>query len=787
MQAWGVAIQSDGKIVAAGDSNFDFAVVRYNTDGSLDTSFGAGGKVTTALGSSFDYGYSLALQPDGKIVVCGQIGGDFGLVRYNTDGSLDTSFDGDGKVITALGPAEDSGQSVAIQPDGKIVAAGRSSNGINFDFAVVRYNPDGSLDTSFNGDGKVTTAVGPSDDHAWGVALQSDGKIVVCGETRGNFALVRYNADGSLDTSFGEDGKTTTDIGSTNDLGLAVAIQSDGKIVVAGKGGGGFAVARYIGDVPAPEVTVQGNGVTIADGDTTPSTADYTDFGSVAQGEAAISHTFTVRNDGGSALTLATVSVPTGYTLTKAPASSLAPGASDTFTVELETATAGTKTGEISFANNDGDGGDGVENPFHFTITGTVVAPATVGDRVWLDEDGDGIQGTGEPGVANVTVQLLDGSGNPTGLSTTTDSSGHYSFMVAAGTYRLAFAAPSGMAWTRADAGSDETLDSDVDPATGRTGALTVTAGQTDTSWDGGLVATIAQWASSVLGYSSQYAASPAPWSSSRALGAADVTVYRDDPNAWAPSVANGTTEWIALGYTTPVYATGVRVRESFGNGAVTKIELREQATGTWHQVWSGADPTAAGGPADFDVTFGPTSYLADGVRITLDMNHSPAWEEIDAVQLRGVQPATVGDRVWLDEDGDGIQDTGEPGVTGVTVRLLDGYGNPTGLSTTTDGNGYYGFTVAPGTYRLAFAAPSGMAWTRADAGSDETLDSDVDPATGRTGAFTVVAGQTDTSWDGGLVRGRSRSGPAVCWGTAPSTRPAPRRGRRRGPWGRRM
>ena len=91
---------------------------------------------------------------------------------------------------------------------------------------------------------------------------------------------------------------------------------------------------------------------------------------------------------------------------------------------------------------------------------------------------------------------------------------------------------------------------------------------------------TVPQWASSVLGYSSQYAASPATWSSARALGTPDVTVYRDDPNAWAPSVANGTTEWLALGYTTPVYATGVRVRESFGNGAVTKIELREQDTG---------------------------------------------------------------------------------------------------------------------------------------------------------------------------------------------------------------
>ena len=91
------------------------------------------------------------------------------------------------------------------------------------------------------------------------------------------------------------------------------------------------------------------------------------------------------------------------------------------------------------------------------------------------------------------------------------------------------------------------------------------------------------------------------------------------------------------MGYTTPVVAQGVTIRENNGNGAVTKIELRDHATGTWQTVWAGVDPTAPGALADFDVTFGPTSYLADGVRITLDINHSAAWEEIDAVMLTGV------------------------------------------------------------------------------------------------------------------------------------------------------
>ena len=132
----------------------------------------------------------------------------------NADGSLDTSFDTDGKVTTAIGSATDYGRSVAIQSDGKIVVAGYSNNGSNFDFALARYNTDGSLDTYFDSDGKITTAIGSSNDYAFSVAIQSDGKIVVAGysynESGGEFALARYNTDGSLDTSFDTDGKVTT-------------------------------------------------------------------------------------------------------------------------------------------------------------------------------------------------------------------------------------------------------------------------------------------------------------------------------------------------------------------------------------------------------------------------------------------------------------------------------------------------------------------------------------------------------------------------------------------------
>ena len=246
-----VALQPDGKIVVAGSSvnsstyHTEFAVARYNPDGSLDSSFGGTGKVTTPIGSFDDEGRSVALQSDGKIVVAGYSynGSDaeFAVVRYNADGSLDLSFGGTGKVTTPIGLSYADGYSVALQSDGKIVVAGDSDNGSDADFAVVRYNPDGSLDLSFGGTGKVTTPIGAS--HDWGrvVAIQSDGRIVVAGYSDGgslsneDFAVVRYLPDGSLDLSFGATGKVTTPItGSSSDYAYGVALQSDGRIVVAG-------------------------------------------------------------------------------------------------------------------------------------------------------------------------------------------------------------------------------------------------------------------------------------------------------------------------------------------------------------------------------------------------------------------------------------------------------------------------------------------------------------------------------------------------------------------------
>ncbi|HEU4387864.1 MAG TPA: delta-60 repeat domain-containing protein [Blastocatellia bacterium] len=263
-----VKVQPDGKIVAAGITtidtvNSDFALARYNPDGSLDSGFGAGGRVTTDFAGMFDRANALALQPDGKIIVAGLSGdrvstGDFALARYNVDGTLDPDFGVGGKLVTDFFGGFDSASEMAIQPDGRILVVGAARTNSQTDFALARYNINGSLDLTFGTGGKTTIDLGPIDS-ASAVALQPDGRIVVAGSTFSirtinDFAVVRYESDGKLDETFGPGGKVITDFSNTNDLGTAVAIQPDGRIMVAGAADDpngtafDFALARYNAD-----------------------------------------------------------------------------------------------------------------------------------------------------------------------------------------------------------------------------------------------------------------------------------------------------------------------------------------------------------------------------------------------------------------------------------------------------------------------------------------------------------------------------------------------------------
>lgn len=264
-EAYAVAVQAGGKILLAGEtdtgSSWDLALVRYTTDGLLDTSFGGGdGIVTTAIGAGATGG-AIAVLKDGKILVAGQasitgIDGDFALLRFTSDGVLDTSFGGgDGIVTTDMATDNDLGRSIAVQGNGKILVAGQSDNTVDDDFALVRYTADGTVDTSFGGgDGIVTTNVAASTDYGYSVALREDGNILVAGTSRSgltyHFALLCYNPDGSLDAGFGGgDGIAVTPLGTSSSFCESMALQADGKIVLGGTLYNGtsddFALVRY--------------------------------------------------------------------------------------------------------------------------------------------------------------------------------------------------------------------------------------------------------------------------------------------------------------------------------------------------------------------------------------------------------------------------------------------------------------------------------------------------------------------------------------------------------------
>lgn len=258
--AQSVALRSDGSIVVAGSSSFDFAVTRYVSDGTLDSLFSGDGRLITNFGG-IDEAYGVAVQSNGKIVVVGKTcaaGGsncNVALARYNGDGSLDKNFSGDGKQITDFGGLENgSFGGIAIQSNGRIVVAGYASNGKDYDFAVYRYLSNGTLDTSFSGDGRARFGFGSKhQDYASDLIIQSDGKILVAGSTRSantsnkDFAIARLNANGSLDKTFSGDGKQITNFGA-DDSALGLALQSNGKIVVAGNkytGNQSVALVRY--------------------------------------------------------------------------------------------------------------------------------------------------------------------------------------------------------------------------------------------------------------------------------------------------------------------------------------------------------------------------------------------------------------------------------------------------------------------------------------------------------------------------------------------------------------
>lgn len=252
-EAFGVAVQSDGKIVVVGQAsnglNTDIGIVRYNTDGTLDNTFDTDGRMMVDVAGGNDLGRSVAIQTNGRIVVAGNsfvgANSDILVIRLETNGLLDASFvgnsgNGQGIVRTQAGTGNDFGYSVAVQPNQKIVVAGYYSGPANVDSVILRYNSDGVLDTTFSGDGRLLHGFSPDDvDEALAMALQTDGRIVIAGCIRGggrlnDYLIARIEQDGSLDQTFGQGGFTRVEFSPSPDIALGIAVQADGKIIAAG-------------------------------------------------------------------------------------------------------------------------------------------------------------------------------------------------------------------------------------------------------------------------------------------------------------------------------------------------------------------------------------------------------------------------------------------------------------------------------------------------------------------------------------------------------------------------
>ena len=246
--ATAMTLQPDGKVLLAGfcsnGTNDDFCAARYLPNGTLDSTWNGTGTVITPIGSGTDFAYAMTLQPDGKVLLAGfcynGTNNDFCAARYLPNGTLDTTWNGTGTVITPIGSGTDYANDMTLQPDGKVLLAGPCFNGTNFDFCAARYLPNGTLDTTWNGTGKVITPIGSSDDVAKAMTLQPDGKVLLAGScyngTNYDFCVARYDGGpfGYRNCSLDIDGDglvlATTDML----IGTRIALGITGPAVVNG-------------------------------------------------------------------------------------------------------------------------------------------------------------------------------------------------------------------------------------------------------------------------------------------------------------------------------------------------------------------------------------------------------------------------------------------------------------------------------------------------------------------------------------------------------------------------
>ncbi|WP_374359966.1 SdrD B-like domain-containing protein [Pseudoduganella danionis] len=395
--------------------------------------------------------------------------------------------------------------------------------------------------------------------------------------------------------------------------------------------------------------------------------------------------------------------LPAGYNFTSAAQGAPGSGGSDADT-------GSGKTGQVTLSSGD-----------NLTVrAGLTVQQGTLGDRVWEDSNGNGVQDSGEAGIDGVKVDLKDSLGN-TVASTVSHDGGQYSFTVDPGTYSIAVTAPTGYGITAKNQGSNTAVDSDIDAA-GKSGSVTLTAGQSNTTVDAGL------YKFAELGDVVWNDANRNGVQDSGETGRAGVKVTLLD--AAGKAVATTTTD-----------VDGHYLFNNLKPGAYS-VQFDKTTLGTGYAFTSAHTGTNGNLDSDADVNTGVTQ------QVTLTSGGSNHNLDAGVVALQ----ATIGDRVWEDKNGNGIQDTGETGLVGVKVDLKDEAGNIV-KTTTTGTDGKYSFTVDAGKYAISVTAPGGMFATTKDVGSNDAVDSDIN-AGGQSDLITVTPGQSNVNLDAGLYKG---------------------------------